>query len=1241
MQLRTFSVYCLNLSVLVGLLLLFFFQIRADEVVFFYFSQKKLCDIRVWYLNIITDDVFSGDLNDGQSHLKNSIETLVLKSTEKPESAMVNCNILDLYNSMLKEQFNYGSADKNHWLAHTDEEVVGTTTDTRAGLTLESASDISTDKSDSDTTEKSSMEENTKGTMTETHRGCYTDSDNTEEDAIKNVNYENTFQNTKTCCNVETFIEVVLQKCFKFGDKGVINTVKMSNTDTTNTMSGYVVSRNKQNTFSEHDDKSEHDNEMLWNSDELLPENDILLDNEWRLVDDFDETELWEEETGDKLIQSEEPSNGTFQTSVYSDLTIVSDIVSETTSTNSKAEKELLYDSIYSVNIESEVTRDPSTSKHVLPETNKMPEIQSDIISESRQGTLLSQEDEPQMDSDRANNHDIILFTNTKNKSISEMCAFRFGMCYLAHCHLSDVFHKLRPDTEEINLDAPHSNSVVVNVARPTDEILVNSNDRDGLRNKHISHKTAVDEMIYTGDTSSGNTKISPDTNTKVKTTETYDKKDRHIHLSADNTKSSDYKTKEKPTKADVSDIENIVAQKMNEQQIKVQSLEVMIMKLENKLLQDALKKQDYSNTITRLENHILRMENDLLKMTREYQTLRTATEHMSSQQNKYLKLQKHDQSKSLPEVALYSKKNSEVIAEHQAKIDKLSRVLEQQIQVIDQLKEKFNFVEGQNNMLHKMIMNQTLAISAVMRTLHHLSENNIKQREENHSFEQFHSKIDINSVVPGGIASDLNTNNAFDRLDAYLFSSNEKPSSFQNRNEQSSKNHKDIIESFFNEPWSNWCPKDNESCPFCYHKSLLISTCIPFSRSTWTSCTVTGCNFKKEISNSPGEEPKLVIVNNSRETTKDKKDAVHEKTIIEKDTKLKSKAKTDIERSGAEELFEKANSEYLQLTDSENSEEQNHWKPEGSTYTSDQTMFSDKPNNIESLQDKISEEPTSKQNDDGASSTNAPNDQTEPVQGKLDIDNFTNEDSSQPPTLDSSESNTNILKNMEVTKSSEEKKSDTTQSETIQGENSVKLENPVDYSANDNHLEESMNIGNGLDIKAENMGTDEVHKLTKKKDVKLHESDIVLNDNNSAQMSSSATTSEEKIQSTSVSTSNEQHIHKEQTVENKESGKYEDNTLQNSNTQKEEDVLKTASHLSELPKNNNDMTTKTEDKNKKAKEENGNAPTQLNVENKSTNKPEQSKSKDMSNGKNRVIPKYMNEPRQKEARGKNAYTCT
>ncbi|XP_053405928.1 uncharacterized protein LOC123565891 [Mercenaria mercenaria] len=740
---------------------------------------KKLCDIRVWYLNLITDDVFDVDLTDEQLNLKNSIESLVLKASESRETRMVHCSVLYMYNDMLKDSFNYTPSISGMSLKEVE---------------TDNDNDVKNADMTPDTEDKAEEQftENT-GEISETNDGTDATNTNTVEENLENYGNKDLHDSQNAMEDTEESVST--------DDEHNIENIQ---TDKIDHLSTEETTRN--------------------------------LD---RVADNIDETEL---------LEDSDP-----------DLSLSHDFSEEVVQPNQKNADETQRDK------ENEL----SANEEELFVTSSIPFgvcwsfgcLMSDIFDVYNREGLddVSQElkDKPKSVL-KARNKPL---TKRKVKikcPIGQFCTLKCFYKFLlskSFC-MKDYVYSISLPTKKIYEPMHYSNKDIQYEKKSMDADSGHfGSPRDMIIESNAETEGPVQTLHKTNSYSSikyvANAREDIDTITNAKEEQNRNAKGRENHGYF--TENSD------ESKLSRTEFENILERKTSQYYSKIQTIEVMIMKLENKLLMEALNKQNHSSTITKLENQILKLENELLKMNKNYQNLREESESMSRRQNRYLELAYKKSRKEYPKLPDHSKEKYELITQHQTKINELAEVLRNQSSIIMELKGKYESLEEQNKMLHQMVMNQTIFMSSIVKTVQDLTDQNIKNQNEIKVLKQkVETHTGVHENVKGG--KHKNRENVIDDLDTLLFNNmlqkrrsahNGKESSgtedIDEKDEEDARsNMKDDVEKkSVSNIITNWCPRDNRTCPSCHYSPIVYSSCIPFRNIVWSTCKVN--NFEEQ----------------------------------------------------------------------------------------------------------------------------------------------------------------------------------------------------------------------------------------------------------------------------------------------------------------------------------------------------------------------------------------------------------
>ena len=280
--------------------------------------------------------------------------------------------------------------------------------------------------------------------------------------------------------------------------------------------------------------------------------------------------------------------------------------------------------------------------------------------------------------------------------------------------------------------------------------------------------------------------------------------------------------------------LEKLINIQTDEYGRKIQTLELMIIKLENQVLFEKLDKQNHSSTIMRLENMILKLENDLLRMYKNYETLKQEGEKCSKQHNRFLEIIQQQERKlnSYPELPDKTSESLELISKHEQMIQDLSRTISNQSVILDNLRSKSELLEEQNNILRQMITNQTVFMNQIVQQVANLTEQNMKYRSELDNIRQIISNI--NSSKPAESASNISDSETFvEKLDSLA---SEGKISIDNIEINSEKHEIGSYETFCNHSCMLSRVKEQSSCQ--YYSVVAENKVIPYKTLFWEKCS-------------------------------------------------------------------------------------------------------------------------------------------------------------------------------------------------------------------------------------------------------------------------------------------------------------------------------------------------------------------------------------------------------------------
>ena len=166
----------------------------------------------------------------------------------------------------------------------------------------------------------------------------------------------------------------------------------------------------------------------------------------------------------------------------------------------------------------------------------------------------------------------------------------------------------------------------------------------------------------------------------------------------------------------------------------KIDTLEMQILRLENRLLMDTLSKHNNTAIVARLENQLLKLENELLRMKHDFVAIHKENEQLK--QNQYTQAN---------DISLFNKRRgsdsqhaiavdnntvlSQMISVHSDKIRELTASLKEQMQRIRDVEEQSEKLRQQNAQLVNMMAKQSALISQIE---DRLETSTLKQNEQN-----------------------------------------------------------------------------------------------------------------------------------------------------------------------------------------------------------------------------------------------------------------------------------------------------------------------------------------------------------------------------------------------------------------------------------------------------------------------------------------------------------------------------
>ncbi|XP_052769621.1 protein PFC0760c-like [Mya arenaria] len=767
---------------------------------------KKVCDVRVWYLNIVTDGVFNRELNRDQQRMRNSIDNLVLNSANGIEQRMIDCTVIQMYNDMLKEKFDY--------------------TPSTSGMVMEES------ESDENPTEGNEQTTNADGGVLNDDK--LVDSSESVVDMVDNKNQEVVVQvkmNHKSDINEEI-------------EKGLdIN--NQENTQYNNESDEAIGKEYEENTLVEDIDEINNDLPAAGDFDDL---------GEYDYADigsDLDDTEFIDDDSDIKQTRDERQRHAEKDGKrllpvgvCYAFGCALTDVFSNYHDADNDMERENIPKTDTGVLVQGTENQDNTNLKM---ETRRY-SVSSDTHKVLDNELAHNENDvDPSDENDKGNDlHDVDIegdrtFLNDNKEETSNK--------------ENDILNE-----EEIKPSFSPTSDSNLNYDQPFDSTLLpNPDEQNGIDvNKEMLQEDGhLDSKI----------------NNEKNSVQLEQIKEKILNIEGYDVKHSTQRDESKSA-FDSVNVEKMIEEKTNNYFKKLQSIEILIMKLENQLLLESLNKQNHSSTITRLENHILRLENELLKMSKTYHDLKEEAEHLSQRQNKYLELAYKEQAKkSASEIADKSDKSLELISHHQSRIKELAEVLGNQSRLIIQMKNSYDYLEQQNKMLNQLVINQTVFMTSVVQTIKDLTDQNVKSRQEiNELKELVKANVNINTdeIISDNIDTKHDDQGIINRLNSYMFDN--KFSNAPNNQDISERQNKAIgfadsklhLIKVLPPKIKDWCSyMQIDACPICLYNSIMLSSCLPFSIISWGTCEWPLYNEENE--NTFTENPAVPGVHDSK----------------------------------------------------------------------------------------------------------------------------------------------------------------------------------------------------------------------------------------------------------------------------------------------------------------------------------------------------------------------------------------
>ena len=834
---------------------------------FFLFSASKLCDVRVWYLNMIADGVFNIEMNGDQLDLKNSIDSLAKKATENEHARKVDCYILNMYNDMLQERFSYSSrsAKIDKVAVHTDDDK-----DSNKHESLDNSKNKPDTENTSPINTKSSDEDMiTRNKITNEDQSSKTVDIHETSGSVTNVDLK-----TDTEENVVAFGQTEGSSSEDITDDKIVESSIDTRADkhTELTKEQENLGRKEDVHISELDTSgtkdTKFDSEIFSDGSEInYDETDIHIDEtetteEHRNVDQVDDAgkpnqdDIVDSETNilkSSIEKEQEISNYAHKGCNESENTPFDSETSNKNLTVKKTEythmpygvcahaccvKIDVFDNFASRLFLDDINAPESPQDKVLTGIKapfgvcmKMESLKSDIFSvhllyhSNNTGDNQTMESKAKRKAFNATGHAFNATEQSTSCTLGNYCDKRCYLVYsIAYCTLGNNYQQSVTESTENSGIAENKNNEMDLQDKP-DHIASPEETLDSKDESiHISNNNV--DLHYE------NSKATIDTS--MRHTATLINKENIINSA----------------KFPYERLEQIVNQSTGKCNEKIQMLELMITKLENQVLVEKLNKQNHSSTITRLENMILKLENDLLRMYRNYETLRDDFSQVNNKQNTYLKIaeRQEQQMKKYPQLPNKKLENLELISKHQERISELSQFINNHSDTLNKMQSRSEYLEEQNRILQQMIMNQSNFMATLMQNVQNLAEQNLKQTLEMNEIKQKVSNIqasDSNMYMQSSaflsklesLASvekikldkiEVETEN-MDKKQIHKMS--EDTGNIDNKYSKQPK----ISDSFV----KHWCSFNSININPCLYESVMhLKDCIPYKNVFWLNCT-------------------------------------------------------------------------------------------------------------------------------------------------------------------------------------------------------------------------------------------------------------------------------------------------------------------------------------------------------------------------------------------------------------------
>ncbi|XP_029643016.1 angiopoietin-4 [Octopus sinensis] len=192
----------------------------------------------------------------------------------------------------------------------------------------------------------------------------------------------------------------------------------------------------------------------------------------------------------------------------------------------------------------------------------------------------------------------------------------------------------------------------------------------------------------------------------------------------------------------DIGMVNKIIDEKSNEYLIKIQSLELAVTKLEKQLLTGQLSRSNDLLSLAQLESQILHLQTKLMKLNQTFIKLQQENQVLKHGQQKIFELRQQNERQLTSNFDVNNKIHNQnnLIKQQQKSVADLSHLIQNQSNLLSKLTHRQEQVEEENRILHQVVMNQSLYISHVLKTVHVLTNQMQEERiqESSKKFNMF-----------------------------------------------------------------------------------------------------------------------------------------------------------------------------------------------------------------------------------------------------------------------------------------------------------------------------------------------------------------------------------------------------------------------------------------------------------------------------------------------------------------------